>query len=188
MLLILELGMLIGGIYAVATGKLPSFLIGGGKYQVEGLKARLFGILFIIPLPVAFLGGVILTLLFGEEGTGYAVGLELAAVLGVLILAIILIRFVGTQVEPANNIQATIERKSQGALMYAIFSITGVAALICSPLAIVYANQALKLIDEYNVGEQHRNKAKTARTIAIVATALWGIGLVCFAALLISNS
>ncbi len=141
MLFIVEIAMLIGGIYAIVSAKVPSFLVGGGKYQVEGMTARLFGVLLILPLPIAFLGGIILALLFGEEGTGYAIILELITVLGVAILAVVLTRVVGKRVEPVNDIEATIAKKSQGALMYAIFSFTGFAALICCPLAIIYANQ-----------------------------------------------
>ena len=181
MFLIVELAMFVGGIYAIVSAKIPSFLVGGRKYQVEGLAARWFGALLILPLPIAFLGGLILPLLFGEGGTGYAVILELVTVVGIAILAVVLTRIVGKRVEPVNNIEATIEKKAQGALMYAILSATGFAALICCPLAIIYANQAIKLIDENSIGEQHRSKAKTARVIAIVATTLWAVAVVCFA-------
>ena len=40
MLLIIEIAMLIGGIYAIVSAKIPSFLVGGGKYQIEGMTAR----------------------------------------------------------------------------------------------------------------------------------------------------
>jgi hypothetical protein len=39
MLLIVEIAMLIGDIYAFVTAKVSSFLVGGGKYQVEGTVA-----------------------------------------------------------------------------------------------------------------------------------------------------
>lgn len=187
MLLIVEIAMLIGGIYAIVTAKVPSFLVGGGKYQVEGTVARLFGILLILPLPVAFLSGIILALLFGEGGTGYAAILEFITVIGIAIFATVLTRIVGKKIEPENNIEAIIAKKSQGALMYAIFSISGFAALICCPLAIVYANQAIKLIDENHVGEQHRSKAKTARTLAIVFTVLWVVVIICFGSVMFTG-
>jgi len=188
MLLIVEIAMLIGGIYAIATARVPGFLIGGGKYQVEGTTARLFGVLLILPLPIAFIGGFILALLFGEEGTGYAVILELVTVFGVAILSVVLTRVLGKQVAPVNDVEATIAKKSQGALMYAILSVTGFAALICCPLAIIYANQALKLIDEHGIGEQHRGKAKTARIIAGIATAFWIIAVLCFITVMLIGS
>ena len=188
MLLIIEIAMLIGGIYAIITAKVPSFLVGGGKYQVEGTVARLFGVLLILPLPVAFLGGIIFALLFGEDGTGYAVIFELITVFGVAIIATVLVRVVGKKIEPINDTEATIAKKSQGALMYAIFSITGFAALICCPLAIVYANQALNLIDENRVGEQYRSKARTARTLAIVFTVLWAVAIICFISVMFAGT
>ncbi len=188
MLLIVEIAMFVGGIYAIVSAKVPSFLVGGGQYQVEGMVARLFGVLLILPLPVAFLGAILLALLFGEEGTGYAVILELVTVLGVAILAVVLTRIVGKRIEPVNDIEATIAKKSQGALMYAIFSATGFAALICCPLAIVYANQAIKLIDANSVGEQHRSKAKAARVIAIVATLLWVVAIICFVSVMFAGT
>jgi hypothetical protein len=184
MLLILEIAMFVGGIYAIFSAKVPSFLVGGGNYQVEGTTARLFGVLLILPMPIAFIGGIILALLFGKDATSYAVILEVAIVLGVAIIATVFARVAGKRVEPVNDVEAIIARKSQGALMYAIFSVTGFAALICCPLAIVYANQALKLIDENHIGEQHRNKAQIARVLAIVFAALWVIGIICFASVM----
>ncbi len=41
--------MLIGGIYAIVTAKVLFFLVGGGRYQVKGTVARLFGVLLILP-------------------------------------------------------------------------------------------------------------------------------------------
>jgi len=188
MLLIIEIAMLIGGIYAIVSAKVPSFLVGGGKYQIEGMTARLFGVLLVLPLPIAFFGGVILILLTGEEGTFYATMLEIGTVFVVSLLVVVLTRVVGKRVEPTSDIEATIAKKAQGALMYAIFSATGFAAIICCPLAFIYAGQALKLIEEHGVGEQHQGKAKTARVIAGVATLLWvvvvaGILLVIFVGL-----
>lgn len=87
-----------------------------------------------------------------------------------------------------NEIEAAIAKKSQGALMYAIFSATGAAALICCPLAIIYASQALKLINENHVGEQHRSKAQIARIIAIIATFFWVVAVVCFASVMIAGT
>ena len=179
MLLILEIAMLIGGIYALISAKVPSLLVGGGKVQIEGLPARLIGVLLILPLPTAFIGGVLMALLLGEEAANYAVLLEIFVVFGIAILAVILSRVLGKRIEPENEIEATIAKKAQGALMYAILSATGFAALIACPLAIVYANQAIKLIDEHEVGEEHRGKAKTARVIASVATALWVAAAIC---------
>ena len=41
------------GVFAIATGKLPSWIIGGGKYVIEGSTVRLLGLLFLTPFPIA---------------------------------------------------------------------------------------------------------------------------------------
>ena len=104
----LEIAMLIGGVYAIVFAKVPSLLVGDGKHQVEGLAARWFGVLLILPLPITFLGSVILPMLFSEDGARYAGMLELITLLGVAILSVVLVRVVGTRVEPVNDIEATI--------------------------------------------------------------------------------
>lgn len=95
MLLIIELAMLAGGIWAIFTGKIPSSLVGGKKHQVKGTMARVLGLLFILPLPVAFLGAVVLIALFGDAGQRYAIVLEIITVIGVALLAFVLVRIVG---------------------------------------------------------------------------------------------
>lgn len=186
MFLIIEILMLITGIWAIATGKVPSFLFGGGKYQIEGLNARLFGILLVLPLPLAFLGATILVLLFGEDGAGFATLLEIGIVIGVGVLALILGRVIGQPVDTSGDVEKVIAKKTQGALVYAIFSATGIGAIVLCPLAFIYANQALRLIDENQVGEKHRGKAKLARAIAAAFTALWAAVIICFISFAIS--
>ncbi len=187
-MLIIEIAMLAGGLYSIITAKVPSFLIGGSKYRVEGQTARLFGVLLILPLPVAILGALILTLLFGEKGRGYSIILELVTVFVIAILASVLIRVLGKKTEYVKDVEATISKKSQGALVFAIFSIPGFATLICGPLAILYANQALKLINENQVGEQYRSKAKTARILALVFLAITLVAIIIVTIAIIANT
>ncbi len=103
---IAEIAMFIGGIYAIVFAKVPSFLVSSGKNKVEGLVARRIGVVLILPLPIAFLGGAILPLLFGEESVLYAVMLELITVLGVAILSLVLVRVVAKRIEPVNHEKA----------------------------------------------------------------------------------
>jgi hypothetical protein len=178
MLLILEIVMLPGGIWAIISGKVPTFLVGGGKYHAEGLVARLIGVLFVLPLPIVFVGAFALGFLFGEGSKEYAILFEIVVVAGTALLAAILIRVGGRRVEYASDVEATIAKKARGAFMYAVFSVTGVGAVICCPLAFMYATQALRLIDEHGVGEQHRRRANFARIVAGVFALLWGTGAV----------
>jgi hypothetical protein len=106
-MLLIEIAMLIGGIYAIVFAKVPSLLVGAGKHSVEGLIARWIGVLLILPLPIAFLGNAILPLLFGKDGAQYAGMLELITVLGFAILSGVLIRVAGKRVEPVNYKEAT---------------------------------------------------------------------------------
>ena len=102
-MLLLEIAMLIGGIYAIVFAKVPSLLVGAGRHPVEGLVARWIGVLLILPLPIAFLGNAILPLLFDKDGAQYAGMLELVTVLGFAILSGVLVRVAGKRVEPVNE-------------------------------------------------------------------------------------
>lgn len=95
MLFILEISMFIGGIYALIAAKVPSFLVGGGKYPIEGKNARWVGVLLMLPLPIVFLVGLFVGMLFGEQGTPYVGIFELVIVIGTAILAMILTRIIG---------------------------------------------------------------------------------------------
>jgi hypothetical protein len=173
MLLIIEIAMFMGGIYSIISARVPSFLVGGGKYKVEGRQARIFGILLLLPLSIALWDGLLLGLLIGDSGVDYVRTVEFLVFLGVSLLSIIFIRVFGKKNQPVNDIESVISRKAIGSLVYAILSAPGLTALICCPLAVVYANQALSLIDEHGVGVQYCGKAKAARVIAGVVTILW---------------
>jgi len=168
--------MLVAGIWAIVTGKLPSFLFGGSKYKFEGGGVRLLGFIFILPIPTAFIGGILLALLFGEQSSGYAVLLELIIVLGVGIAALVVSRFVRQPAMTGSDdasgdlvdVEAIIAKKSQGSLIYALLGILGFSAILVCPLAFIRANQALRLIDEHQVGERYRGTAKAARIIASI--------------------
>lgn len=93
MLLALEIAFLLGGLYAIFTGKLPGgFLFGGGKYTAEGPAARWLGALLLLPLPLAFAVGFILALLLGEGATPYIWIAELLIIISIAIIASILFR------------------------------------------------------------------------------------------------
>jgi hypothetical protein len=174
-MLIIEILMLIAGIWAIAAGKLPSWLFGGARYKLEGQGVRLLGLILVLPLPAAFLAGVLLALI-GDQATGYAAAVELVIVLACGIAAVVVSQSVRQPVIPAggdgdtaedlSNVEAIIAKKAQGSLIYALLGILGFSAILVCPLAFIRANQALRLIDKYQIGEQHRGKAKAARIIA----------------------
>jgi hypothetical protein len=179
MCVVIEIIMLVGGLWTVITAKVPSLLVGGGKYDVEGTPARVIGGVLMLPLPAALLAGIVLGVLFGEQGLQYAYWFEIALIIGAGLLAVILMRVAGRPMEQASDAEALIAKKAQGALMYALLTATGVGGIIGCPLAFMYAGQALRLIDEHGAGEGYRGRAMAARTIAGVVTGLWVVGLVC---------
>lgn len=178
MLLIVEILMLVAGIWAIVAGKLPPFLFGGAKYRLEGWGVRLLGLILVLPLPTALVVGVLLGLLFGDQAIGYAALSESVIVLVCGVVAVIVSRFVrqpaipsgtdGAAADGLSDIEATIDKKVQGSLIYALLGILGLSAILVCPLAFIRANQALRLIDEHQIGEQHRGTANAARIIASV--------------------
>jgi hypothetical protein len=70
MILGLEIGMLIVGIIALARGKFSLTK----KQVVEGATARVVGFVLILPLPLAFAAGFVIS--FGQAAQGKQVQLE----------------------------------------------------------------------------------------------------------------
>lgn len=174
-MIVIEIIMLFAGIWALVTAKIPSWVLGGPRYKLEGGGARLLGLILVLPLPLAFVGGFVLALFLGEEGAAYATLLELLLVAGAAIAAVIVSRFVRqpatmdtTASEGSADIEAIIGKKAQGSLIYALLGILGFSAILVCPLAYVRAGQALRLMDAHHVGEQHRGTAKAARILAAI--------------------
>jgi len=59
----IELSLLVIGLYALITGKLPLVIGSNPKYSLEARIARLIGILFIAPLPTLMCIGVFMNLM-----------------------------------------------------------------------------------------------------------------------------
>lgn len=177
MLLIIEILMLVAGIMAISTGKIPPLLFGGPKYQFDERGVRLLGAILILPLPLAFMSGVFLALVIGEQASSYALILELVILLAAGVAAIILSRFIrkpvdstadeGGAKEPA-EIESLIGNKAQGSLIYALLGLLGFTAIVVCPLAFFRARQALDLIDRHQVGERYRSTANAACILAAV--------------------
>ena len=70
-----------------------------------------------------------------------------------------------------------IRKLAKGARSEAIFALF-LAGIIVGPIAMLRIASARKMIKEKGVGENLLDHLKTSQTIAIVATALWAVGLV----------
>jgi hypothetical protein len=181
MLLAIEVILLISGIWALVTGKLPSFLFGGPKYKLEGRGVRLLGVVLLLPIPIALVVGVVLGLLFGEEAQAYAMLFELVIVVGVGVVAVIFSRLIRKPLEETEDeqerqeaeIEAEIGHKVQGSLIYLLLSGLGFTSIILCPLAYMRTTKALKMIEEYGVGEQHRKMANVVRVAAAAILLFW---------------
>jgi hypothetical protein len=89
-ILIAEILMLVGGLYALIAGKVRLTR----NMYLEGWRARVAGLFLIAPLPLAFLAGLLIGLLMGmgalPASAESVVGIvELLLVLGALVGAVI---------------------------------------------------------------------------------------------------
>ena len=95
-LLIVEILMLIAGLWALITGKLPEtlfkVLFGKGKYYIDSKNARLLGILLALPIPLVFISGLVLSMFFGGDSVLYAALLEIVIVIVVSIISMVIAR------------------------------------------------------------------------------------------------
>lgn len=105
-LLIVEVLMLITGVWSLISGALPAglfkLLFGKGEYKTDPRHARLFGLLLASPIPITFLGGLILGVLFGSAAVQYTAILEFFIVVVVSILAVMKARKIKNQ--PLNGV------------------------------------------------------------------------------------
>lgn len=86
-LIIIEVVLFFSGLWALVTGKLPAIVL-GTKYSIEGMGARIVGLLITLPLPVAFMAGLVLAVLLGpEKGSGLGTLIELITLVVALMTA-----------------------------------------------------------------------------------------------------
>jgi hypothetical protein len=176
-MLVIEVLMLIAGIWAIATVKIPSILFGGAKYKIEGKGVRLLGLILVLPIPVSFITIFLLAFIVGDQAAEYSGMVEVIIVLVCGIATVVASRFIRQPAisgpnadipEDRTKIEATIAKKAQGSLIYALLGILGFTAIVVCPLAFIRANQAIHLIDKFNVGEGYHRTANAARIIAPV--------------------
>jgi predicted permease len=95
-LLIIEVLLLVDGLWAIIFGKLPAglfnFLFGLGEYKFPPNQTRLFGLLLSSPIPVSYLVSLLLTGLFGAKGIGYATIFTIIYILIIITASIIIVR------------------------------------------------------------------------------------------------
>lgn len=74
MLLIIELVLLLVGVWMAISGKLPEglfrILFGKGRYELDSDYSRLYGLMLISPLSIALFVSSLLGFLYGSRFTG----------------------------------------------------------------------------------------------------------------------
>ncbi|MCL4303735.1 MAG: hypothetical protein KJ077_49070 [Anaerolineae bacterium] len=89
-LIIIEVVLFFSGLWTLVTGKLPAIVL-GTKYSIEGMGARIVGLLIALPLPVAFMTGLVLAVVLGpEKGSALGTLIELVTLVVTLIGARVL--------------------------------------------------------------------------------------------------
>jgi ABC-type sulfate transport system permease subunit len=88
----LEIILGIAGVWILIVGRVPTWIIGKKDFEITGMKARLIGLILALPFPFSFVTGMILALLFGQDGVSYAFFVEIAIFITVLIVVMILTR------------------------------------------------------------------------------------------------
>jgi hypothetical protein len=89
-LLMAEILMLIGGLYALIAGRIKL----SNAISLEGWQARIAGIILMVPLPLAFLTGALIGVLINTgalppDVLGYASIIDILLVVGALAAALI---------------------------------------------------------------------------------------------------
>jgi hypothetical protein len=88
----LEIVLGLAGLWILFSGKVPGWIVGKKGYEVVGMKARLIGLILALPFPFSFVSGIVLISLLGNDGTQYALILEVAVFLVDLIVVSLLLR------------------------------------------------------------------------------------------------
>jgi hypothetical protein len=182
MIIVLEIAFFFGGLYAIITGKIPGFLIGGPRFEVIGTPARQLGVPMMLPLPASFAVSFLMARLYGTQGIGYAATFEFGFTVLIAVIVWIAIRNLrkpkmtmnaeGVMVEAVSNIEDDIIRQLNSAWFYAIVGII-FAGFILGPLAFWRASQVIKLIEQHHVLENKLSGARFVRVMGIVVGGLW---------------
>lgn len=180
----LGLILMIGGFFIIVKKKVPAILAGTHGDQISGWYARLIGILLTLP----YLLGMVsehTSFIHTREiiyGTGNPVGI--ISVIIIVPTVVIMIRLKKQPLDsldtgevnlPSIDTESKIAGKAQAAIVNAVLSLTGLPAVIFSPLAIVFAGQALHLIDKNKVGKKYFKWS----LIALIVATIDLLGVIC---------
>jgi len=110
---VFEILMAILGIVILVAGKIPRWLMPGLRHRYDGPGIRWFGVLLLLPMPLAFLIGVVFYLVSGTTPPPWAALIESGITVVVLIAALLVERRFRKPLRPPTDRQR--ERKSYDA-------------------------------------------------------------------------
>jgi hypothetical protein len=99
----IDILLVVFGIWAIISGKLPSWLIGGGKYKIEGHGVRFLGIFLLLVFPLRIIIGRLLVL-SGNDGFFLITSVDLAVLIVTILIANIVVRRIRRPVETVEPI------------------------------------------------------------------------------------
>jgi hypothetical protein len=107
MLIVIEILLLLIGLYALIGGKLP--VNSGARYVVRGWHARLIGGIGLLPVPLTFVVGIVVGLLFVGQGKRLTqdsfllvgIGIEAACLVTCVVAMLVLARIYRTPLTAA---------------------------------------------------------------------------------------
>ena len=81
----IDILLIVFGLWAIISGKFPSWLIGGGKYKIEGKEIRFLGVFLLFMFPI----GIVIARLLVSLGIDSFLFLLLADMIRIIITVLI---------------------------------------------------------------------------------------------------
>ena len=184
-MLLIWIVMLVAGLWALFTGKLPMVLFSGfGTHKVEGMAARVIGIGLALSAPVSFVSMLALSLLFESNGVVYTLVGGLGPTLLVMIGATLAVRAVRTPypfssesshplspeaIETDRAVRQKVQRSMYLLALGLGLSLVAHAAVgvVVFPLAYLQANKAIAPTEEASIKDRYRDDVILIRLLSI---------------------
>ena len=191
--------MLVAGLWALFTGKLPMVLFSGlGTHKVEGMAARVIGVCLALSAPVSFVSILVLSLLLESNSLVYTFVCGLGPTLLVMVGATFAVRGVRTPYQLSGNsdnplspeaieTDKAVRQKVQRS-MYLLALGLGlslvahpVLGVIVFPLAYIQATKAISPTEEISIKDRYRadvNMIRLLSVVLVVFSVLIAIGVI----------
>ena len=99
MLLVIEIITLMAGLSALTSGTLPSWLLRRAKQKPRRAAVRWLGLILMLPFSVGLLGSIALNARLGDQGTAYAMVLEIVVLVAAVSAATLVFQQIRRQMK-----------------------------------------------------------------------------------------